>query len=399
LPYILSDVEECKKFVKNRLFVIFLLSFFIQAAGARLVDVYKEGCIKLNADPGFGKGTDWVEFFYDYNRQLAVGPDGNIFVVNSNQHNIFKFSPEGKMILKFGQLGQGPGDTYHPRSPSVLDDKYLVVDDYPEQRKINLFDLEGKFVNSLRTKNAPYFSLGLKNGKIAYMSKKLDPHLKTKTTTVFIKDCKSGDEITVETIERPYDYFIKDGITLIIGDFRGEVFLSKTKDGNLMLGVSNTPSIKIYSPGGRFLRSLKLRITPIPATNDYIQRYKEHTLKKLETSTARKRIPHYIRNIKSLPFASIFDKYLPYYNYLMTDNEGNILVFKTSACIGECEKIFQVYSPMGKYICETKIDEGIFNIPGDIRGKIAFTGQGILGLFDLKDSEDICLRLVKVNIN
>jgi len=79
------------------------------------------------------------------------------------------------------------------------------------------------------------------------------------------------------------------------------------------------------------------------------------------------------------------------------DEAGNILVFPNNiGPAGEAIQ-FRVYSPEGKYICTTRINKGIFKFALDWRiQNFVFTRDALYGLFELKDSEDISLRLVKV---
>jgi len=101
---------------------------------------------------------------------------------------------------------------------------------------------------------------------------------------------------------------------------------------------------------------------------------------------------------KKLPDFPHWDN-LYLYSDIKVDSEGNILVFKEFGCFENCPKVFQVYSPEGKYICETRIDEGNFAFdisPNEYN--ICFTDKGIFGLFSIKNSEEDSLRLVKVDV-
>lgn len=131
--------------------VLFMLVCLGNLQG-RLLDVYKKGVIKVIADPNFGKNTDWETLIYDANRSLLVVPDGSIFVANPNTHNFYKFAADGAYIGTYSRKGSGPQDLYSPKLTSSLDGKYLVLNDYPLSRKINLFDFNGKYVAALRTK-------------------------------------------------------------------------------------------------------------------------------------------------------------------------------------------------------------------------------------------------------
>ncbi len=124
--------------------------------------------IELIPDPNFEFEEEEDEvLFYDYAKSVAVAPDGSIFVSNSLQHNVIKFSPNGDIVKTFGQKGQGPGDFLHPYSVTILDDKYLIIKDYVTSRRISVFDLNGNYVKIIKTKKNRHGCLALKNNKIA----------------------------------------------------------------------------------------------------------------------------------------------------------------------------------------------------------------------------------------
>lgn len=381
-----------------------VLLFFILASGIRtadFLDAYKKGNIHLEADSRFGHDVDWEELVHDENRSIAVTPGGDIFVANSRQHNIYKFNSIGKHVLTFGQKGNGPGDVYHPGDISVLDGKFLVVGEYAEQRRLSVFDLNGKFVRVLKTGHPVFSPIGLINGKIAYMYSQADEKLKTKQTIVVVIDSGSGKEQTVCKITSKYDRTIVSGTLIKVGNFKGTVFLARSAKGNLLVGVSNAPVIKTYSPEGLLLETFRLSMKPLPVTGDFIHRYKQHILRSMKNNPKiKKRAPFLIQKVSSMSFKPLFDDHLPYYYYLTTDGGGNILVFKTVACLENCQKVFQVYSPGGKYICETAIDDGVYKFKLTRYNKnLVFSSNGIFGLFSLKNSGDVSLRVVKLKLD
>lgn len=186
----------------------------------------------------------------------AIAPDGSVFVVNTEQHNILKFGNNGSLVKKFGTQGQGDGELYYPNSLSILDGKYLVVGDLPQNCKFTIYDLNGTFKRVVKTGKTAYSPLALTGDKVAYLYKKRHYSRSgdevEKGIIVFIKDIDTGKEIDVVS------YFVLDvGIIHIPGKvrmlidafFKGDVFIARAKGGNLLVGLSSSPAIDIYSPG------------------------------------------------------------------------------------------------------------------------------------------------------
>ncbi len=78
---------------------------------------------------------------------IAIGPNGDIYVVDSGNSQIKKFDSNGKLILSWGNLGTGSDQLLHPNG-IVVGKKYVFVADTGNAR-IDMFDKDdGKFIYS-----------------------------------------------------------------------------------------------------------------------------------------------------------------------------------------------------------------------------------------------------------
>ena len=394
---------------KITLFIVLLTlsGFFLHAS---LIDGYKKGTIYLIPSNDFGIGQDWDSLFYDLYKQMVIAPDGSIFVSNSRQHNIFKFDKDGRKILQFSQRGRGPGDTDGPCRMSILDGKYLTIEENALNNKITIFDFQGKCIKVLKTEHSVYDHCALANNKVAYVTRKSTKSPDQVERKVIIKDVKTGVEKTILSSEMlDVNYVRVNGgkdvqYMMQFPTNMGNIILETDKNGNIVVGVSTTPDIKIFSPDGKLLRSFPLSIAHLKVTDEFIRKYKEQVLKRMENGDEKTGSKPYnkvfVNAVKKTSFDRLFDKYFPYYKYLQVDEEGNILVFKNFECIDNCPVVFQVYSPEGKYIYETIIDQGNYSFDIDNRFRnFQFTSHAVYGLFQLKDSDDISIRLMKMKID
>jgi sugar lactone lactonase YvrE len=105
-----------------------------------------------------GGGRD-PEFFFQPN-DILVAPNGEIFVSEGHASaagstaRVLKFSKEGKFIKSFGQLGQGPGDFDQPHALAMDSRGRLFVGDRNNNR-IEIFDQDGKFLEQWRQFSRP----------------------------------------------------------------------------------------------------------------------------------------------------------------------------------------------------------------------------------------------------
>ncbi len=391
---------KCKIFIP--IFVIIVCLFNLNA---ELVEVYKKGIIKIQPDPNFGTGLDWESLFYDYKKDLLVAPDSNVYVSNLSTHNIYKFNPDGKLIGTYGKEGRGPGDLYRQSLNSILDGKYLVIPDYASFRKISVFDLSGKCVSTIRTKTNCMDAVGLKKGSIAYYSEKNFPDIKkgkmVSTVTVHIINMNTKEET-----EFVFGNIVRGVIPLsgtyqfYPGNYFGSFILRQTRDGNLLAGISDSPDMKIYTPGGKLIKNFRLNIQPIPVTAKYIENKKKATINDLQNEVPNPGLFKRIKKaVEQSDFKNFFGQYLPYYKSFIVDSEGNILVFKWLDSEGKPNETFQVYSPGGDYLCETILDAGTFDININSNFQtIQFTSHAIYGIFKIDDEDDINIRLLKVKL-
>jgi hypothetical protein len=333
-----------------------------------------------------------------------VAPDGSIFAASSRQHKVFKFDSNGNLIKSFGQKGQGPGDFNMPGDLSILDGKYLVVGEYALNHRISLFDLDGHFVKVLKTTKSVFNPIALRGGKIAYMSLSHGPEDKNQTEqfqTVYIKDTATQKEIEVsifKTFSRTIA--LKSGTRFSFGEStQGRTLISRTNDGNLVVGISNQPFLTVYSPEGEKLYEIALRGESIPVTGSLIRRFKEEQLDELRENPQfmKSRGAAMVKELEKADFKLVFDEYLPLYQELLSDEAGHILVFRKDGCFFDCPHIFEVYTSEGGFICETEIKTGDYKLLiSRISKHVCFTNDGLIALVEPLNSPQFRLEIIKV---
>jgi DNA-binding beta-propeller fold protein YncE len=90
---------------------------------------------------------------------IALGRDGSVFVADTWNHRIQKFTPEGEFITQWGIFGQGEtGDAFWgPRDIIVAENGHVYVTDTGNKR-VAIFDENGNFITQ-------FGSVGLLEGQ------------------------------------------------------------------------------------------------------------------------------------------------------------------------------------------------------------------------------------------
>jgi len=65
---------------------------------------------------------------------ILLDASGNLYVLDTGNHRIQKFSPDGRFLSSYGRQGQGPGDFYYPESFGIDQRGTLYVADTNNQR-------------------------------------------------------------------------------------------------------------------------------------------------------------------------------------------------------------------------------------------------------------------------
>ncbi len=80
--------------------------------------------------------------------RAAVSPLGDIYVSDGyGQHRVHRFSPDGTLLLSWGEEGSGPGQFTLPHGVFASQDGRVLVADREPNQRIQLFDAEGAFLD------------------------------------------------------------------------------------------------------------------------------------------------------------------------------------------------------------------------------------------------------------
>jgi sugar lactone lactonase YvrE len=105
---------------------------------------------------GKAGGAAAPDYFYNPN-DVVTAPNGDIFVSEGHgvgNNRVLKFDRRGKFIKEWGKLGTGPGEFDQPHALAIDSHNRLLVGDRNNNR-VQIFDLNGKFLGQLHQFSRP----------------------------------------------------------------------------------------------------------------------------------------------------------------------------------------------------------------------------------------------------
>lgn len=128
--------------------------------GVRLVHNEKEGewgkepkvSLEYVKNIGDLESDDENVLFY-MPADIAVDEEGNVYVLDSGNHRIQKFDPQGNYLASFGRRGQGPGEFQYPQSIDIGAQGLMYVSDSGNQ-KIQILKPDGALEKEIKKTDA-----------------------------------------------------------------------------------------------------------------------------------------------------------------------------------------------------------------------------------------------------
>ena len=85
---------------------------------------------------------------------LAIGPQGNIYLVDGVNNRIVVVNVEGSLLFTFGKSGDNQGEFNYPMGIDISKDGRVFIADTGNHR-IQVFTMEGIFLNMFPVKTSP----------------------------------------------------------------------------------------------------------------------------------------------------------------------------------------------------------------------------------------------------
>jgi hypothetical protein len=300
--------------------------------------LFSENHIKIDSEKilEIGKGDLILERVY----AISEDSKGNIFIFDGKAFKVHKFSPDGNLLLSFGQKGEGPGDFRWGSHMDVTEKDEIVVTE--SRNFISYFDNNGKFI-----KKYNFWELGDLLG-LRYAGRDLFYARKEKGENIWNQVILNlAPKIVNDSISPPQPFLVykeNSGIIVIRSkDYTPRLYFSHYKKLSAA-AVAGEYKIRILNTKGEVIRSISRDLDRQKMTSherEYIEKkYKSNHIDPASIKGLMRLIPDYKNFIREI---KISDKYL-----FVTRVKENIALMVDYQAI-------DIFSLDGKFIGNTSL--------------------------------------------
>ncbi|MBC8359502.1 MAG: 6-bladed beta-propeller [Candidatus Aminicenantes bacterium] len=329
--------------------LIFVLIFFISyAVGADKIKVKTVNGVQVIENPKnpappkgaltkmilkeeltIGEGEADEEMFSAIS-SVVVDDDGNIYMLDGEEKKVKVFDREGKFIREFGKQGQGPGEFSLPILIQFSNKGELVVED-PLNARIAFFTTEGKFLKNLSTAKALGLALIFFDSQGNIIGQQVVP-----AGNKLTRDCIKYDS----ELKPLFTFASMDNTSLLqgkINPFRIVIFYQLGKNDVILYSNPEEYEITVVNSEGELIKRILKKYDPVKVTEEDKKEF-----------------------FDSLPSAAApvkdrieFPNYYPAYQNFLLDEQGRMFVRTYEKGKEKGEFYIDVFDAEGMYI--TKI--------------------------------------------
>lgn len=183
---------------------------------------------------------------------IAVGAAGDLYVLDTGNHRIQKFGPDGKYLATYGRQGQGPGEFYYPAWLAVDAGGFLYVSD-PNNQRIQVLTPDGKDHKTIKGLEQGVGALFLgKGGELLTGAPRMrffaGPDEEKSAALPKLVNVRDADGKPVRQFGEPVDFDHE-----LLNTSANDVIMTVDGGGQVYLAFTVQNRIEKYAPDGRLL--------------------------------------------------------------------------------------------------------------------------------------------------
>jgi hypothetical protein len=266
---------------------------------------------------------------------FVVDDKGTIYALDFKDRKIKVYEADGRFVRSFGKQGQGPGELDMPAGIHLTPDNELIVED-ATARKLVYFGLDGTYIKHISLTEK--FALALVNLLMGPNGHFMGRELKLEEKKMFFEIQKFDHDL------KPLFSLDKIEFAIPVPGSGNKINLMDMLSlyqfdsmGNIYYGRNLDYEIKVFTPAGKHIKSIKKDYEPQKITEEDIQEMLD-------------RIPNMgAVNVKEM---FEFPKLFPPYQYFTIDEDNRIFVRTWEKGENDGEFFYDVFDSEGRYIAQ-----------------------------------------------
>jgi len=345
--------------------------------------------LKLEEDLSIGGTGDNEQFTFYKNVPFAIDEKENIYIGDTGNCGIQKFSKQGRYLQTIGRKGKGPGEFMNIQSFYLGRDGSFIVYD---PNKIHLLDKEGNYEQSFQI---PFSSniTSLRETQDGCYLMLVSDFINTRAPvnrilTMSLHDGTSSTK-TIETFPHPYsNKLIRNNLDFIVNmKFSPNMYFCRLDDRLSVFGYSSELKLSVIGPAGETEYIIEKEEICNPINKEDKKAGIERDLKIINMFSKKSGVRFTKRDVEK---ASRFQKCRPVFSNILPDGNGNIYVIKFKSITDNNKGIeCDLFSKEGYYLYNVVIPQ-ISSETMKIRKDFIYM------LDEDSDSGYICLKRYKI---
>ena len=345
----------------NRIIHLFwsvLVLIYSSVKAQSYLPFYQNGEIDFEADLTIGGDVEDEAYLLNQPSRICVYDAGNIFVLDSGENHIKKYDNQGQFIKTFSGPGKGPGEILNCFTMELSAQGDLITWDLGN-RRFNFYDLDGIFLRSIPTADIIRFPEMIWHFKTAP-----DGSIYIETHEPDIDGSKGGTLFKIWKFSRDFKTYniidstrVKDNMYMregnsmrnIIVPFSPNLFWAINPSGNIVFVNSRDYIIKILSPDSKVIKQITHPGNRSKVTSEDKEMFFAGLTYSDESGIIKRGATEETRKLTQFP------KFKPYFNSMLIDHEGFILIRTYEKSNGK--SIYDVFTPRGDFVNQVKIQQ------------------------------------------
>jgi hypothetical protein len=278
---------------------------------------------------------------------FVVDDEGTIYALDFKEKKIKVFDNSGESLYAFGEEGQGPGELQMPAGIFLSPDNQLAIND-ALARKMIYYTKQGKYVRdvSYATSSLALVTL-LMDSRGNFLGREMKLEGQEMFYEISVFDPDMNPLFSLDKIGFPIP-IPGSGNKINLMDMTSHFLFDSV--GNIYYGRNRDYEIKIYTPEGKHMKSIRKEFQPQKITEED----KEEILSRMDNFQVA--APINLRDMFEFP--NLF----PPFQLFTLDEEGRIFVRTWEKGKEKDEFVHDVFDPEGRYISQftSKINVSIW---------------------------------------